>query len=62
MTSTVAGFTAATKSLAQQCNGTIEKEWPGHRACLWRRQCRLTTKHPSGYCHYHRDCHTTYRK
>lgn len=50
------------KQQVQQCRGTIEKEWPGHRCVLWRRQCALKTRHESGYCRHHRHCHTTTRK
>ena len=40
--------------MTKQCKYHIEKDWPGHMAVLWRKQCKNKTKHPSGYCHQHR--------
>lgn len=42
------------RNVAKRCRYSIEKDWPGHQAVLDRRQCRNTTKHPSGLCWVHR--------
>jgi hypothetical protein len=42
------------KRIAVRCSFSIEKDWPGHRAVLSRRQCKNTTSHASGKCWHHR--------
>ena len=40
--------------VAVRCSFYIEKDWPGHRSLLWRRQCKNMTKDASGKCKSHR--------
>lgn len=38
---------------AKRCGATIEKDWPGHRAVLWRKQCKAWPLKGFTHCRHH---------